>query len=209
MRNKISAFAFLILAMCVSGCLYWDSGYTVNRPVAAHRISAANRVPVSFNVTLIAMMPEAFGCPDELELREKVQAALKATGVFSEVTYAADDGASYHLNFVFRQGGLSPVAEMNSETLSLFSLGLIPMVGTCTLDGAVTCTLGGQQLYATVRAEKLRRLTWLPLLPAAPFCNAWTAWDAVSGGIVNALAEAAAEEHCRRYSSATVTSTAE
>lgn len=189
-----------VLSAALSGCVMWDAGYTENRPVSRYAVSPADKFPITYSVSMRAERSDVFALPDEKGLREKVKDALTATGLFSEVAYGAKGGEdSYHVEFTFRQSGVTAEQSMEVGLLAGYTLLLIPTGEVLTFDGSAVLSLQGRPIYSMAKAEEVRCLIWLPMAPFGLVMNAWTVWHAVEKGTVNALCEAIAQEHRRRF----------
>lgn len=198
MRNKI--FSLLVLPIVLSGCVIWDAGYTENKPVSQYVVSSADKFPITYSVSMSAERDDVFALPEVKGLRKKIEDALMATGMFSEVSYGAKGGQdSYHIDFSFRQSGMREDQSMLVGFFAGYTLLLVPTGEVLTFDGSAVLSLQGRPIYSTAKAEEIRCLIWLPLAPIGLFMNSWTVWNALEKGTVNALCEAIAQEHKRRY----------
>ena len=138
--------------------------------------------------------------PETQELRDKIDVALRGTGLFSEVSYGRGDADdSYHVSFIFKQSGVTVEDSMAVGFLSGYTLLLMPTGEVLTFDGSATLSLKGNPIYTTVKAEELRCLIWLPLAPAGLFMNSWAVWHYAEQGTVNALVNDIAEYHRKHF----------
>lgn len=198
--EKISGLAILALLLMLSGCIVWDAGDTDNRPIAMNQISADEKVPITYSVSLEVERPDIIALPGLPSLRNKIGAALRSTGLFSSVRDNDNDG-SYHVKFSFRQSGMSEAESAAVGLLSGFTLLLVPTWETYTFDGTVELSLDGKSLYSSVKNEKMRCVIWLPMAPFGLFMNSWTAWSSIEEGNINALVNEVAECHRKNFSS--------
>ena len=201
---KSKAFGPLLLSLALlgglSGCVIWDAGYTENKPVSRYVVPPADKFPITYSVSMSAERDDVFALPEVKGLRKKIEDALLATGMFSEVSYGAKGGQdSYHIDFSFRQSGVREDQSMAVAFLSGYTLLLFPTGEVLTFDGSAVLSLQGKPLYSTAKAEEIRCLNWLPLAPIGLFMNSWTVWNALETGSVNALCEEISHEHKRRY----------
>ncbi len=199
-----SRISFLpLLALVMTGCVLWDAGYTENKPVSMYAVSQEDKVPISYSVSVEIERnddDDEVAFPTWSGLREKIEAALRATGMFSEVDYAAKGGDdSYHIEFVFRQSGTSVDKAQKIGILAVYTLLLVPTGEVLTFDGSAVLSIKGKPIYSTAKAEELRRLIWLPMAPVGVFMNDWVVWHFAEKGTVNALCEEIAQEHRRRF----------
>ena len=202
MENK--AFGLLLMSLALlgglPGCVIWDAGYTENKPVSRYVVPSADKFPITYSVSMIAERDDVFALPEIKGLRKKIEDALMATGMFSEVSYGSKSGQdSYHVEFSFRQAGMPVEQSMAVGLLAGYTLFLLPTGEVLTFDGSAVLSLQGKPLYSTAKAEEIRCLNWLPLAPFGLFMNSWTVWNALETGTVNALCVAIAQEHKRRY----------
>ena len=196
---KSKAFGPLLLSLALlgglSGCVIWDAGYTENKPVSRYVVPPADKFPITYSVSMSAERDDVLALPEV-----KIEDALLATGMFSEVSYGAKGGQdSYHIDFSFRQSGVCEAQSIEVGFLAGYTLLLVPMGEVLTFDGSAVLSLQGKPLYSTAKAEEIRCLIWLPLAPIGLFMNSWTVWNALETGSVNALCEAISHEHKRRY----------
>ena len=198
--EKISGLAILALLLMLSGCIVWDAGDTDNRPIAMNQISADEKVPITYSVSLEVERSDIIALPGLPSLRNKIGAALRSTGLFSSVRDNDNDG-SYHVKFSFRQSGMSEAESAAVGLLSGFTLLLVPTWETYTFDGTVELSLDGKSLYSSVKNEKMRCVIWLPMAPFGLFMNSWTAWSSIEEGNINALVNEVAECHRKNFSS--------
>lgn len=201
---KDKTFGLLLLSLTLlgglSGCIIWDAGYTENKPVSRYEVPSADKFPITYSVSMSAERDDVFALPEVKGLRKKIENALMATGMFSEVLYGAKGGQdSYHIEFSFRQSGLREDQSMLVGFLAGYTLFLVPTGEVLTFDGSAVLSLQGKPIYSTAKAEEIRCLNWLPLAPIGLFMNSWTVWNALETGSVNALCETIAHEHKRRY----------
>ena len=197
---RIDVILALLAVACLSGCIAWDADYTVNSPVRNGVVRVEERIPIGYSIVLRREGEEVVASPDLPGLRAKIEAALKETGLFSEISYG-EKGLedSYHLTFRFRQGF---VAEDPSSVLGLLSgctFTAIPNVEISTFDGIAELALKGKLIYSAARAEEVRYFIWLPMIPAGLFMNSWSAWDSAETGTVNALVNDVADFHRRKF----------
>ncbi len=200
MPSRISFLPFLALVM--TGCVLWDAGYTENKPVSMYFVPQEDKVPISYSVSVEIERDDddEVAFPTWSGLREKIEEALRATGMFSEVAYAAKMGDdSYHIEFAFRQSGTSVDAAQKIGILAAYTFLLVPTGEVLTFDGSAVLSIKGKPIYSTAKAEELRRLIWLPMAPAGIFMNDWVVWHFAEKGTVNALCEEIAQEHRRRF----------
>lgn len=197
MRIKTPLLSLLFL---LSGCVVWDHGYTENRPVTEYRVAADDRFPVTYSIAMIYERGDIVGVPDEKSLREKIDDALRATGLFSEISYGVKGGQdSYHIEFNFHQAGASMEDSMAVGLLCGYTLLLVPGMEILTFDGSATLSIQGRDIYSVAKAEEIRCLVWLPMAPVGLFMNPWSVWHFLERGSVNALCESIAQEHKRRF----------
>lgn len=200
MKNKAFWLLSLVLLGGLSGCVIWDAGYTENKPVSRYVVPTADKFPITYSVSMSAERDDVFALPDVNGLRKKIEDALMATGMFSEVLYSANGRQdSYHIDFSFRQAGMREDQSMLVGLLAGYTLFLLPTGEVLTFDGSAVLSLQGKPIFSTAKAEEIRCLNWLPLAPIGLFMNSWTVWSALEKGTVNALCEAIAQEHKRRY----------
>lgn len=198
MKNKI--FTWLVLTLYLSGCIVWDAGYTENKLISRYEVPIEDKFPITYSVSMGAERDDVIALPNVKDLRRKIENALKATGMFSEVVYEANGGQdSYHVEFSFHQAGMREDQSIAVGLLSVYTLLFVPTGEVLTFDGSAVLSLQGKPLYSTAKAEEIRCLIWLPLAPIGLFMNVWTTWDALSDGTINALCEEITQEHKRRY----------
>ena len=198
MQSK--AFIIVAVALMMTGCAMWDAGYTENKPVTKYAVPTSDKLPITYSVSMTAERPDVFALPDTQSLREKIEAALEETGMFSEITYGAKGGEdSYHIEFSFHQGGMTVEQSMGVGFVSGYTLLIVPTCEVITFDGSAVLSLQGKPIYSSAKAEELRCLIWLPMAPVGLFMNAWSVWHFAEKGTVNALCEAISQEHKRRY----------
>lgn len=198
MKSKV--VSLIAIAMIFTGCIMFDAGYTDNNPVVETQISIDERVPVSYDVILELDRSDIIAEPEMQELKDKIEFALKTTGLFSEVYYGkGDDDDSYHVSFSFKQAGMSYDDSMMIGILAGYTFLLVPTMELRTFDGSAILSLKGNPIYATAKAEELRYLIWLPLAPAGIFMNSWAAWHFAEQGTVNALVNDIAAYHRRTF----------
>ncbi len=93
---KSKAFGPLLLSLALlgglSGCVIWDAGYTENKPVSRYVVPPADKFPITYSVSMSAERDDVFALPEVKGLRKKIEDALLATGMFSEVSYGAKGG---------------------------------------------------------------------------------------------------------------------
>lgn len=197
LSKRLLMIAFSVL---FSGCICWDAGYTENKSVSKYEISSNDKFPITYSVDISVERGDDFVSLDIKSLREKIESALWATGMFSEVQYGDKGGmSSYHIEFSFRQSGMSEDDSLGLACLAGYTLFLIPVCDICTLDGSAVLSIQGNPIYSTAKAEEVRCLIWLPMAPIGLFMNAWSVWNYAEKGIVNALCESIAQEHKRRF----------
>lgn len=192
-------FFLPLLALVLTGCVLWDAGYTENKPVSMYAVPQDEKVSISYSVSVEIERDDddEVAFPTWSSLREKIEEALRATGMFSEVVYAAKGGEdSYHIEFRFHQAGTS--AE-DAQAIGGYTFVLVPTGEILTFDGSAVLSIKGKPIYSTVKAEELRRLIWLPMAPVGIFMNDWVVWHFVEKGTVNALCEEIVQEHRRRF----------
>ena len=198
MRSKI--FILSIVLCGLTGCMIWDAGYTTNLPVTTNTIDSFYQTPITYTVTCKYRRNDIFAFPTEKSLRDKIEKALKRTGLFSSVRYGQEsDKAAYHIEFTFYQGGTRISQSARIGMFAGYTLCLIPCGETFTFDGAAKLYLQGGAIFSTAKAEQERCMIWLPLAPIGLFMNSWTACSAMENGTVNALVEEVANEHKRRF----------
>ena len=88
---KSKAFGPLLLSLALlgglSGCVIWDAGYTENKPVSRYVVPPADKFPITYSVSMSAERDDVLALPEVKGLRKKIEDALLATGMFSEVSY--------------------------------------------------------------------------------------------------------------------------
>lgn len=198
MPSKILFAVFVLLT--VSGCVIWDAGYTENKPVRSYSVTSVDKVPITYSVSMKSERGDIFALPDVESLRKNIERALKETGMFSEIHYGVKGGAdSYHIEFSFHQGGETVEQSMAVGLLSGYTLLLLPVGEVLTFDGSAVLSLQGKPIYSTAKAEEMRCVIWLPLAPVGLFMNSWSVWHFLEKGSVNALCDAIAQEHKKRF----------
>ena len=198
MLSKIILAVLALLS--VSGCAIWDAGYTENKPVRRYSVPSVDKVPITYNVSMKSERDDVIALPDIESLRKNIERALKETGMFSEIHYGAKGGAdSYHIEFSFHQGGTSIEDSMAAGIVAGYTLLLLPVWEVATFDGSAVLSLQGKPIYSTAKAEEMRCVIWLPLAPVGIFMNSWSVWHYLEKGSVNALCEAIAQEHKKRF----------
>lgn len=198
MLSKIILAVLALLS--VSGCAIWDAGYTENKPVGHYSVPSVDKVPITYNVSMKSERDDVIALPDIESLRKNIERALKETGMFSEIHYGAKGGAdSYHIEFSFHQGGTSIEDSMAAGIVAGYTLLLLPVWEVVTFDGSAVLSLQGKPIYSTAKAEEMRCVVWLPLAPVGIFMNSWSVWHYLEKGSVNALCEAIAQEHKKRF----------
>ena len=198
MQDKISLIAVILLLL--PGCIIWDAGYTENKPVTRYSVANIDQLPITYSVSMISERGDVFALPDIKSLRSNIESALGNTGMFSEIHYGSKDGEdSYHVEFSFHQGGMNEEQSMAVVFLAGYTLLLIPTGEVLTFDGTAVLSIKGKPIYSVAKAEEVRCLIWLPVAPAGLFMNSWVIWHYTEKGIVNALCEAIAQEHKRRF----------
>ena len=194
-----SIFIGLLLTF-VSGCAIWDAGYTENKPVRRYSVPSVDKVPITYTVSMKSERDDVIALPDVESLRKNIERALKETGMFSEIHYGAKGGAdSYHIEFLFHQGGTSIEDSMAAGIVAGYTFLLLPVWEVVTFDGSAVLSLQGKPIYSTAKAEEMRCVIWLPLAPVGIFMNSWSVWHYLEKGSVNALCEAIAQEHKTRF----------
>lgn len=192
--------AWLLPVLLLSGCAIWDAGYTENKPVTSYRVSDADRVPITYSVSMKSERSDVFALPDQKGLCNKIENALRETGMFSEIQYGAKRGTdSYHIEFSFHQAGTSVEDSIAIGLLAGYTFLLVPTGEVFTFDGTAVLSLQGKPIYSSAKAEEIRCLIWLPMAPLGLFMNSWTVWHFLEKGSINALCESIAEEHKRRF----------
>jgi len=200
MHSNCITLAALPMMCVLSGCIVWDAGYTENKPVANFGVACADRCPVTYSVSLEFGWNDFIAAPDLQGLSKKIESALYNTGLFSSVAYGEKGGEdSYHVEFAFKQAGLRDENTAGWAFLCGYSLLTIPFVETATFDGTATLSIKGNDIYSVVKAEELRQLVWLPMVPFGLFFNIWSAWHYVETGEVNALVNDIADFHRQRF----------
>jgi hypothetical protein len=196
-----SKILFVVLALLtVSGCAIWDGGYTENKSVRRYSVSSIDKMPMTYSVSMKSECDDVTALPDIQSLRKNIERSLKETGMFSEIHYGAKVGTdSYHIEFSFHQGGTSIEDSMAAEIVAGYTLLLFPVWEVITFDGSAVLSLQGKPIYSTAKAEEMRCVTWLPLAPVGLFMNSWTVWHYLEKGSVNALCDAIAQEHKKRF----------
>ncbi len=198
MKNKIALFA--ALPAMLSGCIMWDAGYTANKPVTRFSVANIDKFPITYSVSMISERGDVFALPDVKSLRANIEDALGNTGMFSEIHYGPKGGDdSYHVEFLFHQGGMNEEQSISVGMLAGCTLLLIPTGEVMTFDGTAVLSIKGQPIYSVAKAEELRCLIWLPMAPVGLFMNSWVVWNCVEKGTVNALCDAIAQEHKKRF----------
>lgn len=193
-------FSIVVLVVAVSGCVFWDAGYTENKPVRMYSVPLVDKLPITYSVSMKSERGDVIALPDIKSLRKNIERALKESGMFSEIHYGGKDGTdSYHIEFSFHQGGTSIEDSMAAGIIAGYTLLLIPVWEVITFDGSAVLSLQGKPIYSTAKAEEMRCVIWLPLAPAGLFMNSWSAWHFLENGLVNALCEAISQEHKRRF----------
>ena len=200
MKCKYNRIAIAGVFILVSGCVMWDAGYTENQPVTRYELNSADKVPVTYSVNIIAERPDIIAMPDAKGLREKIENALRETGLFSKIQYGAKGGKdSYHIEFTFHQAGMTVEQSMGLAIISGYTLLFVPVCEVITFDGSAVLSLQGKSIFSVAKAEELRCLIWWPMAPFGIFMNAWSVWHFVEKGTVNALCEEITQEHKRRF----------
>lgn len=196
-----SKFLFVVLTLLtVSGCVNWDAGYTENKPVRRYSVSSLDKVPITYSVSMKSERDDVTALPDIQSLRKNIERALKETGMFSEIHYGVKGGSdSYHIEFSFHQGGTSIEDSMAAGIVAGYTLLLVPVWEIITFDGSAVLSLQGKPIYSTAKAEEMRCVVWLPLAPVGIFMNSWSVWHYLEKGAVNALCDAIAQEHKKRF----------
>jgi hypothetical protein len=198
MPSKIISIVLALLT--VFGCVIWDAGYTENKPIRRYSVSSADKVPITYCVTMKSERGDIFALPDVESLRKNIECSLKETGMFSEIHYGAKGGAdSYHIEFSFHQGGETVEQSMVVGMIAGYTFLLVPVGEVLTFDGSAVLSLQGKPIYSTAKAEEMRCVIWLPLAPVGLFMNSWTVWHYLEKGSVNALCDAIAQEHKKRF----------
>ena len=204
MKQKILLLvAPLLLA---SGCLSYNCGYADKEKVISHKVDSSDLIPLSYSVhySINWMGGEGLGklaIPKEAKLRQKTQAALSATQLFSPLN-AMDDidfltgwpnTTGYH--FAFRYN-LNFQEDVRGFFLFIFSFYLIPALEEQGLDGSVTVFYDGVPIYSSVAAEKVRTILWLPLIGLG---SPYAAYSQAVNHVVNNLVNDAAAFHRKRF----------
>lgn len=195
-------FILPLFALVLTGCVIWDAGYTENRPISRYLLSADDKIPISYNVSVKTERndDDDMALPTWKGMREKIEDALLSSGMFSEVAYAEKGGEdSYHVEFSFRQSGTSAEDAQKIGLLAGYTFVLVPTGEILTFDGSAILSIKGKPIYSTAKAEELRRLVWLPMAPIGLFMNDWAVWHYAELGTVNALCEDIVQEHRRRF----------
>lgn len=197
---RIDLVSLLLLVLCFSGCIVWDADYTKDSPVRNSEARVDQKVPIGYSVELKREGAEVVASPNLLGLREKIEGALKATGLFSDISYG-EKGLedSYHLTFRFRQGFVEEDPSSVLGVLSGCTFTAIPNVEISTFDGIAELSLQGKIIYTTVKAEEIRYFIWLPMAPVGLFMNSWSAWDSAETGTINALVNDVADFHKGKF----------
>ena len=198
MQSKL--FYALALMLFLSGCIAWNAEYTEKRPVARTAVRSYDRCPVSYGVTVKTERDDLNAFPDVSDLRKCIETALYETGAFSEVIYEPSAGPdSYHIQFDFHQSGMPGGRQEGWMDLSAGTFYLLPSFEVITLDVKATLSLKNKSLYSCARAEEYHRFNWTPLAIMWPIWNQWTAWTSIKHGIINAICNDIASEHCERF----------
>lgn len=195
-------FFLPLLALVLAGCVLWDAGYTENKPVSMYAVPQDEKVSISYSVSVEIERDDddEVAFPTWSSLREKIEEALRATGMFSEVVYAAKGGEdSYHIEFSFHQAGTNAEEAQAIGFLAGYTFVLVPTGEILTFDGSAVLSIQGKPIYSTAKSEELRRLIWLPMAPIGVFMNDWVVWHFAEKGTVDALCEEIAQEHRRRF----------
>ena len=195
-----SRVLMIVLALFCYGCVEWDAGYTENRNIDRYLTAVDNQIPLTYSIQYVRSRFDEPGMPDDKCLREKLESALIGTGLFSEVSYGDKGGEdSYHIEFHFRQDGMTIDQSVGLGLALGCTLVLVPMCEVFTLDGSAILFLQGKPIYSTAKAEEFRRLWWLPVLPAGIILNPWSVWNCIEHGNVNALVNDISVFHNERF----------
>lgn len=197
MRNRINSIALLacLALLLLPGCIIWDAGYTPNKPVQPHAVPETAKVPITFSVAMQVEREGILAIPTEQSLNQKISKALVQTGLFSKVYYSPENPTGYHVVFNFHQAGETMEEAEDTGMLSGLTLFIIPTWHVVTFDGAAIVTLKGKPVFTSAKAEEIRCIDWLPLLPFGLFMNSWTIWPCIERGVVNALVNDIAAFH--------------
>ena len=145
-------------------------------------------------------MPGIDAAPETKELMQKIEAAMRESNLFSEISYEENGGKdSYHVEFMFHQSGMSMEDQMGAALLCGSTFMLAPVAVILTFDGNAVLSLKGAPIYSTAKAEEVRSLMWLPMAPFGLFLNPWVAWHYAEKGTVNALVNDIVDFHKGRF----------
>lgn len=198
MKNKIALLA--TLPVILSGCIIWDAGYTENKPITRFSVADVDKCPITYSVRMISERKDVFALPDMKSLCANIEEALGNTCMFSEIHYGPSGGDdSYHIEFIFHQGGMNVEESMAVGFLAGYTLLLIPTGEVFTFDGVAVLSIKGTPIYSVAKSEEVRCLIWLPMAPIGLFMNSWTIWHFAEKGTVNALCEDIAQEHKKLF----------
>ena len=200
MRSKYYLWLITVFTVVFQGCVEWDAGYTNNDDVVKYMVSNDIKVPITYSLSNIKNRNDEPGMSDVKGLRDRIETALIATGLFSEVSYGEKGGAdSYHAEFHIRQDGMTIDQSVGLGLALGYTFVLIPMGEVFTLDSYAVLYLQGKPIYSTAKTEEYRRLWWLPVLPAGIVLNPWVVWSQIENGNVNALVNDISDYHKKRF----------
>ncbi|MBQ9758697.1 MAG: hypothetical protein IJW12_02865 [Opitutales bacterium] len=195
MKKIIFAFTFLLgLTASFSGCLSYSRGYCDSTVFQRKNLNEAQRYPITYSVDYIQadFVERPLNGDNDTGFRESLRKALEETGLFSSVQYERSPSEdSYHIEFrVWRSGTdrstAAGVGAVCGGTLFLFPGGVDE-----TLDVSANIVLRNKTLVSFGKAESVRTVYWLPLLPfcISPIVTHNYVDDKLVGSLVNEVAK--------------------
>lgn len=193
--------AVLLLLPFLSGCLLYDCGYTRDGNVITYQTEAQSKLPISYSLRFDTCFPpdDEPGTPTSRAIRTKIEEALKATGLFSEVFYEDNNKGGYHIEFTYRDFGYDSEVADARMALYFCTLFMLPLHEDYSADLSAVLYLKGEPVWSIAHAEKCRYVYCWYALPAGLFLNYWSVWSVVENGIVRATVNDFAKEHIKRY----------
>lgn len=176
-----------VFSILFHGCAYLPLGYT---PLSSLEKYPENtheqKFDVTFSVSYFTNRSDVFGVASENEIKTEMAKKLKATNLFSSVTYAdANNKSPYHFSFFIVYGMPSIESSLGVALLSGYTLCLIPTWETFSCDIIGLVYLNDKLTHSVSSAEINRAFIWLPLAPIGTVWNFWFAWDYVENKLEN------------------------
>ncbi|MBR6797279.1 MAG: hypothetical protein IKM45_01135 [Opitutales bacterium] len=201
MKKNIFTFVFLFgIGALLSGCLSYSRGYCDSTVFQRKNLNETQKYPITFSVDYIQadFVERPLNGDNDTGFRDALRKALEETGLFSSVQYertASDD--SYHIEFRVWRSGTDQATSAGAGVVCGGTLFLIPAGVDETLDASANIVLRNKTLASFGKAESVRTVYWLPLLP---FCiSPIITHNYVDGKLVNSLVSEVARFHYEQF----------